>query len=149
MKKMMLIFSIFAFVSGCSFFEEMNKSLTIEQKSLLIRNASRTATYLTLKEIYKDDHEKMLIKAAMIRDHLEIEIPPPITLEKIKMALVAHIPGDYKLLMQSALDVFDLYFVVPEDAVLNPDNLPPGGIILIDAFVRGIVEGADLVITNG
>jgi hypothetical protein len=129
--------------SGCSLVGISEGPMTIEHKSALVKSAARTGTYLALTEVYENDRAKMLQKASLIKDHIsKFSIASPVTMDKIYDTLLAHVPAQYALLMQNAIDIFTAYFTVDLEGnpLLTEDN-----IALIYAFCEGVVEGCELV----
>ena len=143
MKILLMISLLFLFTSGCSFIK-IKDNLTVEEKATLLKSTARTATYFALTEYYKDNTQGLKSRAQLIKSKLSV-IGPNASIDKDALAamLLEHIPTEYAIIIQNALDVLNLYIAIDVSSAMCEDSKK-----LIDAFVTGVIEGCDLVLQS-
>lgn len=136
----------FLFV-GCNFFNKTSE-LTIEQKEVIVKSATRTATVIALRESYKNKPEKQNEVANLLVDTIVNDVVPVIGGQSMVVLdftnlLKDKLSPEYVLAIQTALDVLTVYYPISTDQLFDEHSKR-----LLVAFLNGVVEGARLVVNT-
>jgi hypothetical protein len=123
------------------------KDLTIDQKAVLVKSLSRTSTVLAINSL-NEYVDKQISAAHAIKCGVSGYALPFLAEEllvrdfTLESLLLNSIDVEYATLLQSAIDLFYIYYNPPDvDQFLDEDSRK-----LLVAFFEGVVEGCDLTL---
>lgn len=127
--------------------------ISVEQKAKLVRNGAKSGVFFAIREIYKEDKLTQSATAQWIIDEVTDTVMPVLqdpatTLDDVTIQLLlakvirAEDREEWQLLIQNAVDLFNMYFVMPSTG----DIIGSDGMSILLGFFEGAREGAKLVV---
>lgn len=142
-----VICAMLMFTSGC-LTTRTGEPLTPEQIARLIRTTSNTGTFITLKEVYDDEVERLKV-ARRLANTMEqalkvVEEGQKELTYAIVDVLLNRLQSEYGAIVATALSVFAVYFEAPSaDDVLTPEY-----VLYLKSLLGGIYDGANIFLIN-